>query len=146
MKIGEASRRSGCHIETIRYYERVDLLPAPARSGNGYREYTDDHVRRLRFVTRGRELGFSLEEIRGLLQLAEDPALSCAEVDQLARTHLAGIHLKIDELGAMAEELQRTINGCRGGKREHCAILHALEECAAEPGRRKSVDPHRLTK
>lgn len=145
MRIGEASARSGCHIETIRYYERVGLLPAPERSGNGYREYTDDHVRRLRFVTRGRDLGFSLEEIGSLLQLAEDPALSCAQVDQLARAHLQEIRLKLDELKAMAEELQRTIAGCQGGKREHCAILHALDRCSPPRQRRVRADPHGLT-
>lgn len=129
MRIGEASRRSGCHIETIRYYERVGLLPAPERGPNGYRHYSDDHVRRLHFVARGRELGFSIDEIRSLLQLAEDPELSCAQVDQLARAHLREVQNKLRELNAIAAELQRTIDGCAGGDREHCAILHALEAC-----------------
>ncbi len=67
MRIGEAATASGCHIETIRYYERIGLLPHPARSVSGYREYLPEEVDRLRFITRGRELGFSLEEIRSLL-------------------------------------------------------------------------------
>ena len=88
MRIGEAATASGCHIETIRYYERVGLLPHPARTGGGYRDCRPGEVDRLRFITRGRELGFSLEEIRSLLTLSDDPALSCHDVDQLARHHL----------------------------------------------------------
>ena len=145
MKIGEASARSGCHVETIRYYERMGLLPAPVRNANGYREYSEDHVCRLIFVTRGRDLGFSLDEIRSLLGLAEDPALSCTDVDQLARAHLEEIELKIEQLNAMAGELRRTIAGCTGGIREHCAILHSLSECRPNPGERTRVDPHHLT-
>lgn len=126
MKIGEAAALSGCHLETVRYYERIGLLPKPARTGSGYRSYSDDDVRRLRFVTRGRELGFSLDEIRGLLQLSSDPTLSCGEVDQLARTHLSEIETRVAELQRMARELRRTIKSCGGGHRAACAILDAL--------------------
>jgi MerR family mercuric resistance operon transcriptional regulator len=134
MRIGEAAAASGCHLETIRYYERIRLLPKPARTGGGYREYTDVDVRRLRFITRGRELGFGLDEIRSLLQLSDDPKLSCSDVDQVARKHLAEIELRIRELGDMARELRRTITGCRGGERAQCAILDALRmEQHSEP-------------
>lgn len=126
MKIGEAARASGCHIETIRYYERVGLLPHPARTSSGYRTYRQDEVDRLRFITRGRELGFSLEEIRSLLALADDPALSCRDVDQLARHHLADIQQRVGELRRIARELERTIASCAGGRRGQCAILGAL--------------------
>lgn len=133
MKIGEAAAASGCHLETVRYYERIGLLPKPARTGSGYRAYTEQDVRRLRFITRGRELGFGLDEIRSLLQLSDDPELSCAEVDRIARRHLAEIELRVRELGDMARELQRTITVCRGGERARCAILDALwtEQSAA---------------
>jgi MerR family mercuric resistance operon transcriptional regulator len=83
-------------------------------------------VDRLRFITRGRELGFSLEEIRSLLALADDPALSCRDVDQLARHHLADIQQRVRELRRIARELERTIANCAGGKRGQCAILGAL--------------------
>ena len=69
MKISEAAAARGCHLETIRYYERSGLMPAPARTASGYREYSPTEVDRLRFISRGRELGFSLEEIRSLLSL-----------------------------------------------------------------------------
>ncbi|AVP97247.1 MerR family transcriptional regulator [Ahniella affigens] len=126
MKIGEAAAASGCHIETIRYYERIGLLPRPARTGGGYRDYHEDDLRRLRFTTRGRELGFSLDEIRSLLQLSDDPKLSCAEVDHMARHHLAEIQQRISELRRMADELQRTVAACGGGERARCVILNTL--------------------
>ena len=132
MRIGEAAAASGCHIETIRYYERVGLLPHPARTGGGYREYVPDEVERLRFITRGRELGFSLEEIRSLLTLSDDPALSCHDVDQLARHHLADIEQRVRELRRIARELQRTIASCEGGKRGQCAILGVLRQRTAQ--------------
>jgi MerR family mercuric resistance operon transcriptional regulator len=128
MQIGKAAAASGCHIETIRYYERVGLLPHPARTAGGYRKYRLEEVDRLRFITRGRELGFSLEEIRSLLALADDPALSCRDVDQLARHHLADIQQRVRELRRIARELERTIANCAGGKRGQCAILGALRQ------------------
>ena len=132
MKIGEAATASGCHIETIRYYERVGLLPHPARSVSGYREYLPVEVDRLRFITRGRELGFSLEEIRSLLALSDDPTLSCRDVDQLARRHLADVRQRLRELRRIARELERTIASCAGGKRGQCAILGALSRRSNE--------------
>lgn len=98
MKISEAAAASGCRLETIRYYERVGLMPRPTRTGSGYRAYAPHDVERLRFISRGRELGFSLEEIRSLLRLNDDPKLSCGDVDVLARAHLADIHQRIEEL------------------------------------------------
>ena len=95
MKIGEASAASGCHIETIRYYERAGLMSKPARTEGGYRAYRPEEVQRLRFITRGRELGFSIEEIRSLLALAGDATLSCGDVDRLARQHLADIRTRV---------------------------------------------------
>ena len=135
MKIGAAAAASGCHIETIRYYERVGLLPHPSRSASGYRTYRPQEVDRLRFIARGRELGFSLEEIRSLLTLADDPALSCRDVDQLARHHLADVQQRVRELRRIARELERTITGCAGGKRGQCTILAALRRRPTVSGR-----------
>ena len=126
MQIGQVAAASGCPVETIRYYERIGLLPRPTRTGSGYRAYADADVERLRFIAHGRALGFSLDEIRSLLGLAEDATLSCAEVDRLARTHLGEIRERIAALTRMAEELERTIDGCHGGERAHCAILGTL--------------------
>jgi MerR family transcriptional regulator, mercuric resistance operon regulatory protein len=126
MQIGQVAAASGCPVETIRYYERIGLLPRPKRTGSGYRTYAEGDVDRLRFIAHGRALGFSLDEIRSLLGLAEDATLSCADVDRLARTHLGEIRERIAALARMAEELERTIDGCHGGERAHCAILGTL--------------------
>ena len=130
MKISDAAAASGCHLETIRYYERVGLLPEPERTRNRYRQYIDADVERLRFITRGRDLGFSLEEIRSLLRLAEDPDLSCGEVDQLARKHLGDIQARLADLQRMASELARTIGACHGDERGTCTILETLRQPA----------------
>lgn len=128
MKIGEAAAASGCHLETIRYYERIGLLPRTVRTDNGYRDYSSEDVDRMRFVTRGRELGFSLDDIRSLLRLAANASLSCSEVDRVARQHLADVRTRIAELRRMARELERTIQSCAGGSRGDCSILGALQE------------------
>ena len=126
MTIGEVAERSGCHPETVRYYERIGLLPAPPRTAGGYRDYRPADADRLRFISRGRELGFSLEEIRSLLGLAEDDGLSCQDVDRLARGHLLDIRNRLNDLQRMASELERVIGSCSGGERGQCAILDTL--------------------
>lgn len=131
MKIGQASAASGCHIETIRYYERIGLLRPPLRTENGYRHYAHDEVSRLGFITRAREMGFTLEEIRSLLALAEDASLSCSEVDRLARDHLAVIEDRQRQLRRIGAELRRTISDCAGGVRGQCTILGALQRDSA---------------
>src|SRR3546814_4728527 len=92
------SRRTGCNIETIRYYEKIGLLPAPARSDGGHRLYGHGHLMRLGFVRRARELGFMLDEIRALLRLAEDRDRPCAEAREVAAAHLTDIRTKIADL------------------------------------------------
>ena len=135
MKISEAATASGCHLETIRYYERIGLISAPARTAGRYRDYSEADVERLCFVARGRDLGFSLEEIRSLLRLAQDPVMSCGEIDQLARQHLNDIRIRIQDLQRMADELERTANSCSGGQRGACTILDTLRQPLASQGR-----------
>lgn len=131
MKIREAASASGCHLETIRDYERIVLMPSPGRTGSGYRDYGQIDVERLRFVTRGRDLGFSLEETRSLLHLAQDPAMPCGEVDRLAPQHLCDIQVRIEDLQRIASELERTIGSCYGSERGQCTILDTLRQPAA---------------
>ena len=128
MKISTVAANSGCNLETIRYYERIGLMPPPERTPKGYREYSEADVERLRFISRGRGLGFSLQEIRSLLRLAQDPGLSCSEVDQLARKHLDDILVRLKDLQRMAHELERTIDHCGGGQRGECTILDSLRQ------------------
>ena len=134
MRISDAAAASGCHLETIRYYERSGLVSPPKRTHSGYRSYTPADVDRLRFISRGRELGFSLEEIRSLLRLDDDPTMSCRDVDAMARTHLADIQGRIAELQRMASELERVIADCAGGERGTCTILGALRRPGSAQG------------
>jgi len=127
MKIGEASRQSGCHIETIRYYERVGILSPTARSESGYRRYADHHIQQLRFIHHARELGFPLEDIRELLSLKEQPDLSCEAVDSITDKHLQGIRGRIRHLESLAKELRRLSASCSGSHIAECRILEALD-------------------
>ena len=127
LRIGEVAARSGCHIETIRYYERIGLLPQPRRSSSGYRAYFETDVTRLRFVVHCRELGFNLDEIRSLIALSEDPKLSCSKVDALARQHLEDIQGKQRALARLSRELKQLIDTCSRGRRGTCEILAALQ-------------------
>jgi Hg(II)-responsive transcriptional regulator len=125
--IGALSRESGVNLETIRYYERISLLPAPPRSASGYRRYDDTAVKRLRFIRRGRELGFGIEEIKTLLQLADHPENPCQEADRLAKAHLAEVETKIQDLLAMRDVLARLAD-CQSHKAEHCRLIETLDQ------------------
>ena len=125
MKISEAANASGCHLETIRYYERAGLIPRPARTGSGYRAYGPADVERLRFISRGRELGFSLEEIRSLLGLRDSPQDQCESVNALIDEHIHHVKARIDGLLALQEQLLDLRQRCGGGNQ--CGILQQLE-------------------
>ncbi|WP_020679498.1 MerR family transcriptional regulator [Marinobacterium rhizophilum] len=125
--IGRLSQLSGVNLETVRYYERIGLLPAPQRADNGYRRYNDAAARRLRFIRRGRELGFGIEAIRTLLQLVDHPQQPCHEADQLTRSHLEDVEAKIADLQAMRDELIR-LAGCQSDSAEHCRLIEALDQ------------------
>jgi MerR family mercuric resistance operon transcriptional regulator len=123
--IGELSRRTGCNIETIRYYERIGLMPAPPRRGR-YRSYGGEHVGRLGFVRRARELGFTLGEVRALLGLAAGGEASCAEVRDLAAAHLKDVQARIDDLKRMARVLADAVRACDAGQDRGCPLIQTL--------------------
>lgn len=125
LSIGEVSRRSGVHVETIRYYERIGLLPRPPRTEGGHRLYPEGHLRRLVFIRRGRELGFTLDEIRTLLRLAEG-GFGCGEVRAAALAHLADIRRRIADLRRMERILAETAARCAGGDAPDCPVMEAL--------------------
>ena len=130
--IGELAARTGTTPEAIRYYERVGVLSPPERRGAGrYRRYGPADVERLGFIRRARELGFSLDEVRQLLGFADQPKRSCAEVDQLARAHLAAVNEKLAQLTALKIELERVLGNCEGGLAvANCRILASLAQSA----------------
>ena len=113
-------------IETIRYYERIGLLPAPARTDANYRSYGDAHRARLRFVRHSRELGFTIDEIRSLLDLSDHPERDCADADRIASAHLEQVEAKIAQLSALRDELTRIVGRCRGGLAGDCRVIEAL--------------------
>jgi MerR family mercuric resistance operon transcriptional regulator len=129
--IGELSRRTGCTVETVRYYERIGLLPARARRGR-YRDYARDDVRRLAFVRRARELGFALEDVRALLRLAAEGNRACAEVRSLAAEHLADVRSKIADLRAMEKALANSVRRCDAGETPGCPVIETLSGAAVE--------------
>jgi DNA-binding transcriptional MerR regulator len=128
--IGDLARRTGTKVETIRYYESLDLLSAVTRSGGNYRRYTQPHLERLSFIRRGRDLGFSLEEVRELLRLSDDRSQPCGEVDRIARLHLAEIERKVADLKALRRELKQLIDQCGHGTIDECRIIEALAPVA----------------
>ena len=131
IQIGELSRRTGCNIETIRYYERIGMLPPPPRSASRYRLYDPGDVRRLTFVRRARELGFSLDEVRALLALSADTEReTCVEVRELAVGHLADVRAKIDDLRAMERALANAVRRCDAGEPAGCPLIDALSAAA----------------
>jgi MerR family mercuric resistance operon transcriptional regulator len=127
--IGELSRRTECNIETIRYYERIGLLPKARReSGGRFRRYDSDDIARLRFIRRSRQLGFTLDEVRGLLRLAasDDAQDTRAETRRLAAARVAEIRVKIADLQAMEIVLTDAICACEGGQQPKCPLIEAL--------------------
>ncbi len=126
MKRGELAKRTGCNIETIRYYENVGILPEPPRTGAGHRVYDEVHATQLRFVIRARELGFSIEDIRGLLGLGTDKRLTCAVVKERTERHLADVRTKISDLKRIEAVLAETASKCSGDDVPECPVLNTL--------------------
>ena len=118
--IGELSRLTGVNIETIRYYEKIKMLQAPPRTVGGHRVYGPKETRTLAFIRRGRELGFTLDEIRALLDLGGPEKASCAEVRKIAKHHLEDIRAKINDLVKLERLLGKTIAQCSGKKVPDC--------------------------
>lgn len=139
LTIGELADRTGCTAEAIRFYEREGVLPRAARAGAGrYRRYRAADVERVAFLRRARELGFSLAEVRELLAFSDgNPARSCAQVDALARVHLAQVDAKLAQLRALRDALAGVIDQCHGGLAvADCRILGALAGAPTKPGPR----------
>lgn len=123
---GELAKRTGCNLETIRYYEKIRLMPEPSRSTNGYREYDQIHMKRLQFIMRGRELGFTMEDLKSLLDLVDRKAVSCGEVSKLAKEHLESVHQKINDLRRIEDALSKTLIACSGKDVPDCPVIDTL--------------------
>jgi len=124
--IGDLAQATDTKVETIRYYERVGLLPQPARTAGNYRVYDATQLARLGFIRRSRELGFSIDQVRALLGLSDQKDRTCAGVDAIAREHLAEVDAKIASLKRLRRELDEIIRGCDVGTIADCRIIDAL--------------------
>lgn len=126
LSIGDTAAATGVRAETIRYYEKIGLLDKPPRTAGNYRSYGPEDVRRLGFVRRARELGFAVEQVRELLELAAARDHECCRVDQLTQDHLVAIDRRIADLNALRRELATLLDSCHGGIINNCRILEAL--------------------
>lgn len=137
--IGALAEATDTKVETVRYYERIGLLPEPGRTAGNYRSYGDIHLGRLSFIRRARDLGFTLDQIRTLLSLAESRDSDCCTVDAIAQDHLADIERKIADLRALRRELRDLIGQCQKGAIAECRIIGALS-----PRRATNMQPNAL--
>lgn len=123
---GKLAKLADIKAETIRYYEKCELIDEPPRSTGGHRIYTEEHLRRLTFIRRCRELGFSISEIRGLLDLANGGEKKCEKVEQATKTHLADVHDKIKDLRKMEKALKEMVKQCESNTASACPVIEAL--------------------
>lgn len=128
IQIGALSKKTGVHIETIRYYERIELMPDPARTEGGHRIYDEIHVKRLGFIARARELGFSIREIRDLLSLADEHELTCGQVRDMTLEHAEEVKRKIADLKKLERVLNDMAAQCSGEDVPDCPIVDTLFE------------------
>ena len=124
--IGQLARASGVRVETVRYYEQSSLMPDPPRSVGGHRIYTEDHLQRLVFIRRCRQLGLSMEEVRNLLELVDGGTYTCGEIRALTLEHAEGIRHKIEDLRRLEKTLAQIASKCEGGSVPECPIIEAL--------------------
>lgn len=130
LTIGRLASATHTNVETIRFYEKSGILPSPARTGGNYRSYDPEHLKRLSFIRRARDLGFSLGEVKALLGLSDDRTRSCAAVDDIARRHRDEVERKIADLQALKAELDRVIDTCQCGTVADCRIIESLSPAA----------------
>lgn len=138
LSIGTLAKRTGTKVQTIRYYEQIGLMPEPGRSEGGQRRYGALELDRLAFIRHSRQLGFSLEAIRELLDLSDSPERSCAQVDAVVQKQLREVEARIARLEALRVELRRMIGECRADRVANCRILEVLrdhEECLSDHDR-----------
>ena len=130
LTIGNLAKRTGTKVQTIRYYEQIGLMPEPGRTEGGQRRYSEAELDRLSFVRHARQLGFSLEAIRELLDLSDHPGKSCAEADAIARRQLRQVEQRLARLEALRSELTRMVHECSGGQTADCRVLEVLRDHA----------------
>lgn len=124
--IGVLSAHTGCNIETIRYYERIGVMPKPPRSPGGHRLYGDEHLKRLSFICRSRALGFSLAQVRELLHFVDGGRYTCSQVKAITSEHLGDVRGRIADLKRLEKVLKDMVSQCDRGKVPDCPVIDAL--------------------
>lgn len=128
ISIGKVAAQTGCHRETIRFYEKEALLPNPERTEGGHRLYTEEMVKRLVFIRRARELGFSMIDVRQLLSIVDGGQISCEQVKKITDTHLQDVRSKLKDLRNMEQTLSILSNRCTGDDIPECPIIDVLKD------------------
>ncbi|MFC3051903.1 MerR family transcriptional regulator [Kordiimonas pumila] len=126
--IGDLARQTDCKVQTVRYYEDIGLMPLAQRAENGRRMYDRNDLERLNFIRHSRDMGFTLDDIKAILALADQPDQPCDAVDHIARNHLKKVERKITSLQALQSELKRIVSHCEGGTVANCQIIHVLAD------------------
>lgn len=126
--IGDLSRLTGVKVPTIRYYESVGLIPEPRRSTGNQRRYNASGLQRLTFIKHARDLGLPLSSVRDLLELSDQPELSCEDADRIAAQHLVDVQQRIQMLQNLETELQRIVAGCESGHVKDCYVIRSLAD------------------
>lgn len=126
--IGRVAKAANCKVQTIRYYEQIGLIPAPARTAGNQRVYDNSTIQRLKFIRHARELGFPLQAIRDLTSLSIHPEQSCEAADQIAKEQLADVDHRLQRLQALRDELARMVEQCKGGRIEDCRVIEVLSD------------------
>ncbi len=126
--IGQLAKKANCKVETVHYYEKTGIMPEPPRTEGGHRIYTLQHVKRLNFIRRTRELGFSIEQIKNLLKFIDEPNHYCGEVKAMAMLHAREVQQKIDDLQRLKSALNSMVSQCKGEgfSIDDCPIIDAL--------------------
>lgn len=144
MQIGELAQQAGVSVQTVRFYERRKLLPAPVRKPSGYREFGENELQQLRFIRQAKSLGFALDEIREIIRSRGRGQCPCTDVISMAERHLREVSEQIDKLQKFKEELSRAVRGWkRAGKQTLsaaaiCTLIERTMQAGAAPTRRKS--------
>ena len=128
--IGQLAKVAATKVQTIRYYEEIGLITPFMRTEGGHRLYGPEDSRRLKFIRHARELGFGIEEIRELLKLSDNPAMSCSSADHIASSHLEQVELRITKLKALRKELKRMVEECAHDRVGQCRVIEVLSNHA----------------
>jgi len=128
LSIGTLAERTDCKVQTIRYYEEIGLMPPPERNAGKQRRYTEAAIKRLTFIRHARDFGFTVEAIRELLDMSDQPDMPCDHVDSLAKRHLEEVETKLARLATLRDELRRMIVQCDGDRVGECRIIEVLSD------------------